>query len=107
VVAQELNRVLHTTAQNFLPTQRLLAKINQRGLRPPPFGEQKWTTTNPPPTIPTHWSMERLQEQMDALVKQRQHLETLEFTEAVEIQHAAVEEQISFLRGLAKEIQHG
>jgi hypothetical protein len=40
VVAQELNRVLHTTAQNFLPTQRLLAKINQRGLRPPPFGEQ-------------------------------------------------------------------
>jgi chaperonin cofactor prefoldin len=51
--------------------------------------------------------MERLQEQLDALIKQRQHLETLEYTEAVEIQHAAVEEQISFLRGLAKEIQYG
>ena len=51
--------------------------------------------------------MERLQEQLDALIKQRQHLETLDFTEAVEIQHAAIEEQISFLRGLAKELQHG
>jgi hypothetical protein len=51
--------------------------------------------------------MERLQEQMDALIKQRQHLETLDFTEAVEIQHAAIEEQISFLRWIVKEIQHG
>ena len=45
--------------------------------------------------------------ELDDLVAQRQHLETLEYIEAVEIQHAAVEEQISFLRGLAKEIQHG
>jgi hypothetical protein len=45
--------------------------------------------------------------ELDDLVAQRQHLETLDFTEAVEIQHAAIEEQISFLRGLAKEIQHG
>ena len=44
---------------------------------------------------------------IDDLVAQRQHLETLEFTEQVEIQHAAVEEQISFLRGLVKEIQYG
>ena len=61
----------------------------------------------PPNDHPNALEMERLQEQMDALVKQRQHLETLEYTEAVEIQHAAIEEQISFLRGLAKEIQHG
>ena len=61
----------------------------------------------PPTDHPNALEMERLQEQMDALVKQRQHLETLEFTEAVEIQHAAIEEQISFLRGLAKEMQHG
>jgi hypothetical protein len=45
--------------------------------------------------------------ELDDLVAQRQHLETLEYTEAVEIQHVAIEEQISFLRGLAKEIQHG
>jgi hypothetical protein len=32
VVAQELNRVLHQ--QNFLPTQRLLAKINNGGFGP-------------------------------------------------------------------------
>jgi hypothetical protein len=44
----------------------------------------------PPSDHPNALEMERLQEQMDALVKQRQHLETLEFTEAVEIQHAAV-----------------
>jgi hypothetical protein len=53
----------------------------------------------PPSDHPNALEMERLQEQMDALVKQRQHLETLDFTEAVEIQHAAIEEQISFLRG--------
>jgi hypothetical protein len=52
----------------------------------------------PPTDHPNALEMERLQEQMDALVKQRQHLQTLEYTEAVEIQHAAVEEQISFLR---------
>ena len=61
----------------------------------------------PPNDHPNALEMERLQEQMDALIKQRQHLETLDFTEAVEIQHAAIEQQISFLRGLAKEIQHG
>jgi hypothetical protein len=60
----------------------------------------------PPTDHPNALEMERLQE-LDDLVAQRQHLETLEFTEAVEIQHAAIEEQISFLRGLAKEIQHG
>jgi hypothetical protein len=52
----------------------------------------------PPTDHPNALEMERLQEQMDALIKQRQHLETLDFTEAVEIQHAAIEEQISFLR---------
>lgn len=45
--------------------------------------------------------------ELDDLVAQRQHLETLDFTEAVETQHTAVEEQITFLRGLAKEMQHG
>ena len=49
----------------------------------------------------------QISEQIDNLVAQRQHLKTLEFTEAVEIQHAAIEEQIGFLRGLAKEMQHG
>ena len=45
--------------------------------------------------------------ELDDLVAQRQHLETLDYTPAVETQHTAVEEQISFLRGLAQEIQHG
>ena len=45
--------------------------------------------------------------ELDDLVAQRHHLETLEYTEAVELQYAAIEEQISFLRGLAKEMQHG
>jgi hypothetical protein len=73
----------------------------------PHLSESKMDYYQPPTDHPNALEMERLQEQMDALVKQRQHLETLEYTEAVEIQHAAVEEQISFLRGLAKEIQHG
>jgi hypothetical protein len=34
----------------------------------------------PPTDHPNALEMERLQEQMDALIKQRQHLETLEFT---------------------------
>jgi hypothetical protein len=45
----------------------------------------------------------QISEKIDDLVAQRQHLETLDYTEQVEIQHAAVEEQISFLTGLAKE----
>ena len=61
----------------------------------------------PPTDHPSALEMERLQEQLNALMKQRHDLETLDFTEAVEIQHAAIEEQISFLRGLAKEIQYG
>jgi hypothetical protein len=35
----------------------------------------------PPTDHPNALEMERLQEQMDALIKQRQHLETLEFTQ--------------------------
>jgi hypothetical protein len=73
----------------------------------PHLSESKMDYYQPPTDHPNALEMERLQEQIDALVKQRQHLETLEYTEAVEIQHAAIEEQISFLRGLAKEIQHG
>jgi hypothetical protein len=34
----------------------------------------------PPTDHPNALEMERLQEQLDALVKQRQHLETLDFT---------------------------
>ena len=45
----------------------------------------------------------QISEEIDDLVAQRQHLETLDYTEQVEIQHAAIEEQISFLTGLAKE----
>jgi hypothetical protein len=45
----------------------------------------------------------QISEEIDDLVAQRQHLETLDYTEQVEIQHATVEEQISFLTGLAKE----
>jgi hypothetical protein len=35
----------------------------------------------PPTDHPNALEMERLQEQLDALIKQRQHLETLDFTQ--------------------------
>jgi hypothetical protein len=49
----------------------------------------------------------QISEEIDELVAQRQHLETLDFTNQVETQHEAIEAQIKFLTALAKEIQNG
>lgn len=55
----------------------------------------------------------QISQELDILLTMRKTLETLEskgwwhHTDQVETQYEAIEERIKFLRGLAKEIQHG